>query len=60
MDAQSHVVYAAMISQDASSYRDDQGNETALSNVTYDFQAIVPDYTGATIATYYFYVEISS
>ncbi len=60
MDNNLHVVYASLIDQDTSSYRDDLDNTSSLgSNITYDFQAIVPDYTGAPIARYYFYVEIS-
>jgi len=60
MDNSMHVVYAALIDQDTRSYRDDLTNLTSLgSNITYDFQAIIPDYTGVPIARYYFYVEIS-
>ena len=59
MDNSLHVVYATLIDQDTRSYRDDLDNTTADYNVTYDFQAIIPDYTGAPIARYYFYVEIS-
>jgi hypothetical protein len=51
MDQYARIVYAALIDQDADSYRNE--------NTTYDFQAIVPDYVGAPIAIYYFYVEIS-
>jgi len=54
MDANMHIIYATVINQDSPSYN----NDSAVHNMTYDFQAIVPDFTGASIATYYFYVEI--
>ena len=63
MDDEMKVIFTALIDQDISSYRDDNaiGNTSTIgANLTYDFQAIVPDYTGASIATYYFYVEIDS
>lgn len=60
MDASSRIVFATLIDQNTHGYRDDTSNETSLgSNMTYDFQAIVPDFTTSDIATYYFYVEIS-
>ncbi|NTV24034.1 MAG: hypothetical protein HGA85_06730 [Nanoarchaeota archaeon] len=52
MDTSDHVVYASIINQDTASYKND-------SLTKYDFQAIVPDFVSATIATYYFYVEIT-
>ncbi len=52
MDIDRKLVYATMIDQDADSYK----NDTITS---FDFQAIVPDYTTAANALYYFYVEIS-
>lgn len=59
MDENRRVIFTSIIDQDTSSYRDDQGDTTSLgANHTYDFQAIVPDFTGVAIATYYFYVEI--
>jgi hypothetical protein len=58
MDSSLRIVYTTIIDQDASSYRNDTHNATNSSATTYDFQAIVPDYVSATIATYYFYVEI--
>ena len=54
MDDTMNLVYTILIDQDQYSYKDDSGSD----NTTYDFQAIVPDYTGAAIATYFFYVEI--
>ncbi|MFH2020359.1 MAG: hypothetical protein ABIJ34_03030 [archaeon] len=57
MDKDFRVVFTTLIDQDANSYRYDQ-NGTLGANITYDFQALVPDFAGATIATYYFYVEI--
>jgi hypothetical protein len=53
MDADSKIIYATLLDQDTDSYKHPS------EGVTYDFQAIVPDYTSAEIATYYFYVEIS-
>ncbi len=59
MDDQKRIIFTSLIDQDHSSYRaDDQPGASLGENVTYDFQAIVPDYTDVTIATYYFYVEI--
>ncbi len=55
MDTSERIVYASLIDQDTSSYRDDG----ATTNITYDFQAIIPDIDGAGVSTYYFYVEIS-
>ncbi|MDH5796919.1 MAG: hypothetical protein OEY79_05220, partial [Anaplasmataceae bacterium] len=55
MDANSQLVYTALIDQDTSSYKDD----VASANVTYDFQALVPDINGVGVTTYYFYVEIT-
>jgi len=61
MDGDLKVLYTALIDQDTSSYRDDESSGGSLGlRHTYDFQAIVPDYTGVSIATYYFYVEIDS
>jgi len=60
MDNNLNIVYATLLDQDTRGYRDDLDNTTSLgSNTTYDFQAIIPDYTGLPIARYYFYVEIS-
>jgi hypothetical protein len=49
MDNAYKIVFTTIMNQDTTGY-DNQS--------TYDFQAIVPDYTGAAIARYYFYVEI--
>ncbi|MBN2368114.1 hypothetical protein JXC34_03770 [Candidatus Woesearchaeota archaeon] len=54
MDDTMAIVYAVLIDQNMYSYKDD----AATDNTRYDFQAIVPDYVGASVATYYFYVEI--
>jgi len=51
MDKNGKIVYTGLIDQDGDSYR--------LDNATYDFQVIVPDYRNASIATYWFYLEIS-
>jgi hypothetical protein len=52
MDASLRIIYTGLIDQDTSGYRND-------GTTKYDFQALVPDYTSSTTATYYFYVEIS-
>ena len=50
MDSIGAIVYSALIDQ----------NTRGFNNRSYyDFQGIVPDYTTSSIATYYFYVEIS-
>ncbi len=52
MDANRKIVFASMIDQDTQSYRND-------GTTKYDFQALVPEFTSAENALYYFYVEIS-
>ncbi|MEM3373992.1 MAG: hypothetical protein QW757_03200 [Candidatus Woesearchaeota archaeon] len=52
MDANRRIIFASLIDQDTQSYRND-------GTTKYDFQALVPDYTSAENALYYFYVEIS-
>lgn len=52
------MIYTTFVENDASSYR----NDTASTNVTYDFQAIVPEDGDAVdpTLTYYFYLELTS
>ena len=49
MDLSSRIVFTTLIDQ----------NVKGFNNKTYDFQALVPDYSTAAVATYYFYLEIS-
>jgi hypothetical protein len=53
MDTNLRIIFTALIDQNTKGFRDD------AENTTYDFQALVPDFTTSTTATYYFYVEIS-
>jgi hypothetical protein len=50
MDSIGKIVYTSLIDQNARGFN---------NRSNYDFQAIVPDFTTSSIATYYFYVEIS-
>jgi len=52
------MVYTTFVESDAPGYR----NDIALHNVTYDFQAIVPDNatTGSSALRYFFYLELTA
>jgi hypothetical protein len=50
MDSSSKIIYTTLI---------DQNTKGFDTNSLYDFQALVPDSTSATVSIYYFYVEIS-